>query len=190
LVLSKPDILKYLEDGRLRFDPPVSPDRVAQVSLDLFLGRQFTTFKPAPGFLPAIHIDPSLWNSADLWERQELAVYRLHPGQFVLAQTLEKVFMPPDLVGLVEGRSTYARVGVTIHVTAPKIDPGFQGHITLEMANFGKVPVELRAGIDKPAQLIFMQLTTPLDAADLYGTGEGDYFQGQTEPIPRLQKKS
>jgi len=58
------------------------------------------------------------------------------------------------LVGLVEGRSSYARVGVTVHVTAPKIDPGFTAPITLEMANFGKVAVELRAGVDIPAQLI------------------------------------
>ena len=73
---------------------------------------------------PAIHVDPSLWTSADLWEHQETDTYRLNPGQFVLAQTLERVRIPPDLVGLVEGRSSWARVGVTIHVTAPKIGSG------------------------------------------------------------------
>jgi dCTP deaminase len=85
----------------------------------------------------------------------------------------------------VEGRSSWARVGVTIHVTAPKIDPGFDAPITLEMANFGKVAVELRAGVDKPAQLMLLKVTTPLEPAELYGTGKDDRFQGQTAPIPR-----
>ena len=112
-------------------------------------------------------------------------MFRLLPGRFVLAQTLERVYVPNDLMGLVEGRSSYARVGVTVHVTAPKIDPGFDAQIALEMANFGSVAVELRAGVDAPAQLILMRLTTRLPAEDLYGAGPGDAFQYQTEPIPR-----
>jgi dCTP deaminase len=184
LVLSKPDIERYLKEGKLSFDPEVSTERVAQVSIDLLLGRKFTTFKEPPGFLAAIRIDPSLWNSVDLWNREESDVFRLEPGQFVLAQTLERVRIPNNLVGFVEGRSSFARVGVTIHVTAPKIDPGFIGNITLEMVNFGKVAVELRAAIDLPAQLILMELTSPLEEAQLYGSGSKDLFQNQTEPIP------
>jgi hypothetical protein len=102
----------------------------------------------------------------------------------VLAQTLERVYIPPDLVGLVEGRSTWARVGVSIHVTAPKIDPGFDAQITLEMFNFGKVAVDLRAEVDKPAQLILLRVSTPLREEDLYGRAGHDVFQGQTDPIP------
>jgi dCTP deaminase len=190
VVLSKPDILQYLRDGKLRFEPAITTDRVAQVSVDLVLGRKFTTFKEPPAFITSIRIDPSLWGSVDLWHHQELDSFLLKPGDFVLAQTQEKVFIPNDLVGLVEGRSSYARVGVTIHLTAPKIDPGFEGHITLEMANLGKAKVELRAGIDKPAQLILMKLTMPLNPADLYGAGDGDIFQYQAEPIPRSPRKS
>ena len=93
--------------------------------------------------------------------------------------------MPDSLMGLIEGRSSYARLGVTVHVTAPKIDPGFIGHITLEMANFGNAPVELRAGIDTPAQLLFAKITTPLEKSDLYGTKPADVFQYQTETIPK-----
>ena len=89
MVLSKPDILRYLREGKLRFDPEVPEDRIAQVSIDLKLGRKFTTFKEPPRFLPAIHVDPSLWESADLWNREERDVFRLNPGQFVLAQTLD-----------------------------------------------------------------------------------------------------
>lgn len=169
-------------------NPEISLDQVAQVSIDLRLGRKFTQFKEPPPYLPAIVVDHSLWDSIDLWEESETDLFRLKPGSIVLAQTLERVTIPNDLVGLVEGRSSWARVGVTIHVTAPKIDPGFDAQITLEMVNFGRVPVELRAGVDKPAQLMLLKLTTPLDDQALYGAGEHDVFQYQTSPIPRKRR--
>jgi deoxycytidine triphosphate deaminase len=107
----------YLADGRLGFDPPIGPDRVAQVSIDLRLDRKFVwPRREPPKYLPAVFVDPELWGSDDLWERAERDVYRLHRGQFVLAQTLERIRIPADLVGLVEGRSSFARVGVTVHV--------------------------------------------------------------------------
>jgi len=71
LLLSKPDILAYLREGKLRFDPSIGEDRVAQVSVDLKLGNKFTTFKQPPHYLPCIHVDPSLWDSADLWEHRQ-----------------------------------------------------------------------------------------------------------------------
>ena len=189
LILSRADILDYLEKGKLKFDPAIGPDRVAQVSVDLLLGRKFTTFKDPPKYLPAIHVDHSLWDSADLWEHIEKDVFRLHPGSFVLAHTLERICIPDDLVGLVEGRSSWARVGVSIHVTAPKIDPGFDATITLEMFNFGKIPVDLRAGIDQPAQLMLLTVSTPLKEQELYGQGEHDRFQHQDAPIPHKEPK-
>jgi len=183
-MLSRPDLLRYLAEGRLQIDPPVNEDQVAQVSIDLSLGRKFSTFKEPPRYLPAIHVDPSLWTSGDLWNHEERDVFRLEPGKFVLAQTLERVSIPPDLVGFVEGRSSWARVGITIHVTAPKIDPGFSAPITLEMANFGRIAVDLRAVVDKPAQLMLFRLSTPLHELELYGSGAQDSFQYQTDPIP------
>lgn len=78
---------------------------------------------------------------------------------------------------------------MTIHVTAPKIDPGFNARITLEMANFGKIPVELRAGIDEPAQLMLFRLSTPVPETDLYGSSADDLFQGQTDPIPHHRRQ-
>lgn len=77
------------------------------------------------------------------------------------------------------------RLVIEIHVTAPKIDPGFHGSITLEMANFGSVPVDLRASIDEPAQLMLMTISSPLASADLYGRRSDDRFRDQTDPIPR-----
>lgn len=188
-MLSKPDLLRSIREGKLRFEPSIPENRIAQVSVDLLLGRKFTTFKGPPSYLPAIHVDPSLWESADLWNHEERDVFRLEPGSFVLAQTAEKVFIPNDLVGFVEGRSSYARIGVTIHVTAPKIDPGFEAPITLEMANFGKIAVDLRAGIDQPAQLMLFRLSTPLDEQQLYGASGSDVFQYQTDPIPRRPRE-
>jgi len=185
LILSRPDILEYIARGKLKIQPPIPEKSVTQVSVDLRLGRKFIVFKEPPQYLPAIYVDPSLWESADLWQDYEQDQFRLNPGQFVLAQTLERIRIPNDLAGFVEGRSSWARVGVTIHMTAPKIDPGFDAHITLEMANFGRVPVDLRAEVDQPAQLMLFTVSTPLAQSELYGAREGDTFQGQTEPIPR-----
>lgn len=184
MILSKIDILDYLADGRLKIDPFAGPEAVAQVSVDLRLGRKFTTFREPPAYLSAIHVDHSLWKSVDLWDHVEANEFRLKPGGFVLAQTLERVHIPGDLVGLVEGRSSWARVGISIHVTAPKIDPGFDAQITLEMFNLGKIPVDLRAEVDRPAQLMLLRVSTPLAAQELYGKGSHDTFQGQTSPIP------
>jgi dCTP deaminase len=185
LILSKPDILRYLDEGKLRFTPEIDQtSQVAQVSIDLHLGNRFTVFKAPPAYLTSITMDRSIWQSIDLWQHYEQGEFLLSPGGFVLAQTLETVYIPPDLVGLVEGRSSWARIGVTIHVTSPKIDPGFNSHITLEMSNLGKVPVNLRAGIDQPAQLMLLKLSSPVAEESLYGTGPNDMFQGQKTPIP------
>lgn len=188
MILSRPDILEYIARGALDIRPPVKERNVAQVSVDLRLDRKFIVLKEPPRYLPAIYVDPSLWESADLWQHYEQDQFRLNPGQFVLAQTLERIRIPSDLVGFVEGRSSWARVGLTIHMTAPKIDPGFDAQITLEMANFGRVPVDLRAEVDQPAQLMLFRVSTPLGESELYGTREGDRFQGQTEPIPRRRQ--
>lgn len=168
----------------------MSPDQVAQVSIDLHLGRKFTQPKKPPEYLPAINVHGSMWKSSDLWEHSEQDVFRLKPGEFVLAQTLERIRIPEDLVGFVEGRSSWARAGITIHVTAPKIDPGFDGKVTLEMVNFGRISVDLRAESDQPAQLMLMQLTTPLKEGALYGSDDRDTFQFQTDPIPYRPKES
>ncbi len=187
MVLSRPDLLDYIESGRLRFDPAVPADSVEQVSVDLRLGRHFARFRRAGlGFLGSVRVHPSLWQ-ADVWERQEADAFTLEPGELVLAQTLEVVTIPNDVMGLVEGRSTWARVGVSVHISAPKIDPGFHGIITLEMANLGPMPVLLTAGEDRPCQLILLRLTTPCPESEQYGTRATHFFQGQRAPIPPRQ---
>jgi dCTP deaminase len=190
LYLSRPDLIKEIKGGRLRFDPPVDLSRVEQVSIDLLLGTRFARFKKTqPGYLAAVHLDNSIWESLDIWENSE-GDFTLGPGEFVLAQTLERVTIPNNLVGLIEGRSSCARLGLTTHLTAPKIDPGFEGNITLEIANLGGLPIKLRAGVERISQLMLVRLSRPLSRKELYGSAPSDVFQNQTEPIPRGRKVS
>jgi dCTP deaminase len=184
MVLSRPEILRYIREQKLRFDPQIDLAGVKQVSVDLRLGRKFTRFKALPEQLACIQMDKSIWRSLDIWEHLEDDTYLLTPGGFVLAQTLETIRIPNDLVGFVEGRSSWARIGVSIHINAPKIDPGFEAPITLEMANFGPAPVLLRAGVDQPAQLMLLRIHPPLTDQEIYGSGSEDSFQNQKDPIP------
>ena len=106
----------------------------------------------------------------------------LHPGEFVLGSTLERIGVPDDLVGRVEGKSSLGRLGLLIHSTAGFIDAGFDGHITLELANVASLPITLYPGM-KIGQVSFMQMTTPADKP--YGSGaSGSKYQGQRGPTP------
>jgi dCTP deaminase len=108
--------------------------------------------------------------------------FMLHPGEFVLGSTLERVAVPDDLVGRVEGKSSLGRLGLLIHSTAGFIDSGFDGHITLELANVASLPITLYPGM-KIGQISFMQMTTP--AEHPYGKGaKGSKYQGQRGPTP------
>jgi dCTP deaminase len=103
VILSRPDILDYLQSGKLRTHPPILPENIAQVSIDLRLGRKFTTFKNPPAFISSVHVDHSLWESVDLWHHWEQDAFRLEPGDFVLAQTLERIGIPHDWLVLWKG---------------------------------------------------------------------------------------
>jgi dCTP deaminase len=176
MVLSRRDILRRLNDGSVRFDPQVPSEAIKQVSVDLRLGRTFTVFRERQ-HVAAIRISKELFTeNEDLWLSKEEDFYILEPRKFVLAQTMEKVTLPNDLMGLVEGRSSWARLGISIHVTAPKIDPGYSNYITLEMANHGETAIQLVAG-QSPCQLILLKLTKALKAAELYGAMPSDIFQ-------------
>ena len=106
----------------------------------------------------------------------------------MLAHTLEVVELPSDLMGLVEGRSSWARLGLSVHMTAPKIDPGFCGTIALEMTNVGPATIQLTAGEDEPAQLMFATIVGDLDIDEVYGNRPTDQFQYQDSPVPRQKK--
>ncbi len=192
MLLSRRDILEQIKRGRLRFDPAIDLKQVKQISIDLHIGRLFTTFKKEnkdAKYLAAVRNDPSIWTAPDIWDHVETDRFTLEPGAFVLGKTHERVYLPDDLGGLIEGRSGYARLGISMHCTAPKIDPGFGGTIALEMSNNGSLPVVLVAGEDSPAQLLLFKLSRRLTKKELYGADEGDVFQGQSEPIPTQRRK-
>src|SRR5204862_4997884 len=106
----------------------------------------------------------------------------LHPGEFVLGSTLERVRLPDDLVARLEGKSSLGRLGLLIHSTAGFIDPGFDGHITLELSNVASLPITLYPGM-RIGQISFLAMTTPADHP--YGSGPlGSKYQGQRGPTP------
>jgi dCTP deaminase len=106
----------------------------------------------------------------------------LHPGEFVLGSTLERVALPDDTVGRIDGKSSLGRLGLLIHSTAGFIDPGFDGHITLELSNVASLPITLYPGM-KIGQISFLRMTTAADVP--YGATQlGSKYQGQRGPTP------
>lgn len=111
--------------------------------------------------------------------------YCIEPDEFILAQTFEHIWMPKNLIARVEGRSTYARVGLSMHETAPWLQPGWNGQITLEIKNSGPLRIELMPEDDLPCQVTFMRLSGNLDDTQGYGAKPTDSFQSQNSPLPK-----
>jgi dCTP deaminase len=129
--------------------------------------------------------DLGLWSETELNPRDKHGkpeTYQLDPDEFVLAQVYETICMPNNLIALVEGRSGYARTGISIHQTAPWIQPGWSGNITLELKN-GPLKISLTPVKDKLCQLTFFKLTSALSDKLLYGSRPSDSFQGQESPL-------
>jgi dCTP deaminase len=106
----------------------------------------------------------------------------LHPGEFVLGSTAERVKLPTDLVGRLEGKSSLGRLGLLIHSTAGFIDAGWDGHVTLELSNIATLPITLYPGM-KIGQISFLTMTTAADVP--YGSAAvGSKYQGQRGPTP------
>ena len=180
MILSDADILRRLEEGDLVIDPLDDVDlQVQPASVDVRLGREFLEFQRAN--IPCIH--PNSENEVSEYVDETLVEdgdeFILHPGDFVLGTTHERVEIPPDLVAQVEGRSSLGRLAIVVHATAGFIDPGFRGHITLELSNLGSAPVALNPGM-RISQLVFTELKTPADRP--YGSARGSKYQDQSGP--------
>lgn len=181
MILSDRDIRAALREGRITIEPLDAPEvQIQPASVDLRLGNHFVVFRhAAKPFIDPLEDDASLFT-----ERVEIAegeAFFLHPGEFALGTTRERVTLPEDLVGRVDGRSSIGRLGVMIHSTAGYIDPSFRGTITLELSNVGKIPVALRPGM-RVCQISFHQMTSA--AEHPYGSGRGSKYQDQTGPTP------
>ena len=180
MILSDTDILARLRDGDLVIEPLADVDRQVQpASVDLRLGSEFLEFRRTN--IPCIHPDDA--GEVDDYVRESHVPdgeeFVLHPGDFVLGTTRERVEIPPDLVAHVEGRSSLGRLAVVVHATAGLADPGYEGQITLELSNLGNAPVALTPGM-RISQLTFTQLTSPADRP--YGADRDSKYQNQSGP--------
>jgi dCTP deaminase len=197
MILSQAELRKSVDAGEIRFSPGIEEKQWGEASVDLRLGFQFTKFRKATGLTVSVAEGLSsighlgLWDTKELKEADELGekeTFELKPGELVLSLTHEVVTIPRGMIGLVEGRSTYARMGLSMHQTAPWIQPGWTGPIVLEISNHGPFTVKLTPLIDRPCQLTFFQLTSALPDDVAYGSRASDAYQNQNHPLVHDKK--
>jgi len=179
MVLSDKSIKQQLEQGRV-VGSPLDLQDIQPASIDLHLDRQILIFTNSRQ--PYIDVKESLDNLTQIVTIPEHSPFILHPGEFVLGSTAEHIELPEDLVARLEGKSSLGRLGLVIHSTAGFVDPGWKGHLTLELSNLARLPITLYYGM-KIGQISFLRLTTA--AEQIYGSESlGSRYQGQTLPTP------
>jgi dCTP deaminase len=181
VVLSDRDIRAEITAGRIIIDPYL-PEAVQPSSVDLHLDRRFRVFKNSR--YPYIDVREE---QAELTELVEIGgddPFILHPGEFVLGSTLERVGLPDDLVARLDGKSSLGRLGLLIHSTAGFVDPGWEGNLTLELSNVANLPITLYDGM-KIGQISFQRLSSPVEIG--YGDARiGSKYRGQRDPTASL----
>ena len=179
MVLSDRSIRQEVEDGRIVIDP--YDERLVQPSsVDVRVDRRFRVFRNSR--YPYIDVRRQMEELTEPVAIEGDEPFILHPGEFVLGQTLERVSLPDDLVARLEGKSSLGRLGLLIHSTAGFVDPGFSGNITLELSNVANLPITIYHGMPI-GQISFMRMDQPVEHP--YGSGEkASKYQGQGEPTP------
>ena len=179
MVLSDRTIRRLVAEGRIGIEP-FDDSLVQPSSVDVRVDRYFRVFRNAR--YPYIDVTEPMDDLTELVEIDDPEPFILHPGEFVLGSTLERVTLPDDLVARLEGKSSLGRLGLLIHSTAGFIDPGWDGHVTLELSNVANLPITIYVGM-KIGQLSFVQMTEPAETP--YGAGAlGSKYKGQTGPTP------
>ncbi len=179
MLLSDRDIRTEVDRGRVGLEP-YEPAMIQPSSIDVRLDRLFRVFENHR--YP--HIDPAQEQSELTREVEPVGdePFILHPGEFVLGSTYEQVALPDDIAARLEGKSSLGRLGLLTHSTAGFIDPGFTGHVTLELSNVATLPIKLYPGM-KIGQLCFFRLSSPSEHP--YGSAaSGSRYQGQRGPTP------
>jgi dCTP deaminase len=177
MILSDRDIRAEIDAGRVVIDP-FDDACVQPSSVDLHVDSQFRVF--ANSRYPYIDVRAEMPDLTELVEVTGDEPFILHPGEFVLGSTAERVALPDDLVARLEGKSSLGRLGLLIHSTAGYVDPGWDGYLTLELSNVANLPITLYPGM-KIGQISFFRLTTPAETP--YGKA-GNKYQGQRGPTP------
>jgi dCTP deaminase len=182
MILSDRDIRARLSRGDLQIGP-LSNERlqIQPASVDLRLGREFLVYHAARVSCLDPREPSGIAEAMDRVLVEADRAFILHPGEFALGTTEERVRMPADLVGMVDGRSSVGRLAVVVHATAGLIDPGFEGQITLELSNIGSIPVKLYPGM-RVAQIVLHQMTSA--AEQPYGVARGSNYINQSGPQP------
>ena len=179
MLLSDRDIKSEIDKQRVVLEP-CDLNMIQPSSVDVRLDRLFRTFENHK----YAHIDPAE-NQPELTREVGVAsneAFILHPGEFVLGSTYEVITLPDDIAGRLEGKSSLGRLGLLTHSTAGFIDPGFSGHVTLELSNVATLPIKLWPGM-KIGQLALFRLSSPADHP--YGSAVyGSRYQGQRGPTP------
>ena len=177
MVLSDHTIKEELANGRIVVDP-LGEGSVQPASVDVHLDRKLRVFRNSRR--PYIDLREDMTDLTEVVEIADEVPFILHPGEFVLASTYENIELPVDLVARLEGKSSLGRIGLLIHSTAGYVDPGWKGHLTLELSNVANLPITLYFRM-KIGQISYLRLSTPAD--NPYGSpGLGSKYQGQTEP--------
>ena len=179
MVLSDRTIDRLIADGRIGIDP-YDPSLLQPSSVDVRVDRYFRVFHNARyPFIDVKEPQEELTEEVEIGDDQP---FILHPGEFVLASTLERVRLPDDLVARLEGKSSLGRLGLLIHSTAGFVDAGWDGHLTLELSNVANLPIALYPGM-RIGQISFLRMTTPADVP-YGGPTTGSKYQGQRGPTP------
>ena len=179
MILSDRSLREALAAGRIVVEP-FDESLIQPSSIDVRVDRYFRVFRNHTAGI--IDVKHDMENLTELVTIPDDGVFMLHPGEFVLGSTLERVAVPNDLVARIEGKSSLGRLGLLIHSTAGFIDAGFDGHVTLELSNVANLPITLYPGM-KIGQISFLSMTTPADVP--YGSkATGSKYQGQRGPTP------
>ena len=179
MILSDKSIKEAIVGGRIVIEP-FDDSLIQPASVDLRLGKQIRVFRSTR--IPFVDVTQELPDLTELVEIDEVNPFFLHPNEFALGVILENVCLPNDIAGRLDGKSSLGRLGLMVHSTAGWVDPGWKGHLTLELSNVSQLPITLYHGM-KISQISFLQLTTP--AAHPYGSrGLDSKYQNQDEPTP------
>lgn len=179
MILSDRTIREELAAGRILIEP-LDEGCVQPSSVDLHIDRFFRVFRNHT--MRVIDVKERQEELTELVEASDEDPFILHPGEFVLGSTLERVGLPDDLVARLEGKSSLGRLGLLIHSTAGFVDAGWDGHLTLELSNVANLPITLYPGM-KIGQISFLRMTTPAEVP--YGSSAvGSKYQGQRGPTP------
>ena len=179
MVLSDRTIREEIDAGRIAIDP-LGEECIQPSSVDLHVDRYFRLFRNHT--MRVIDVRDVQEDLTELVEIPEDHALILHPGEFVLGSTSERVALPDDLVARLEGKSSLGRLGLLIHSTAGFVDAGFDGHLTLELSNVANLPITVYPCM-KIGQISFFRMSTPAERP--YGAkGLGSKYQGQWGPTP------